>query len=113
MAAGKYNFTIEQGTTFSRTFTWKDSSNTAINLTGYSAKLQIKDSKGSVLVALTNGAGITLGGSAGTIAVRIDATTTTGFTFSSAKYDLKLTDASGSPTRLLEGVVILDSEVTQ
>jgi len=113
MAAGKYNFTIEQGTTFSRTFTWKDNSNNPINLTGYTAKLEIKDFKGNLLETLTSGSGITLGGSSGTIAVSIAAVVTTTFTFDSARYDLKMTDASGNVTRLLEGVVVLDPEVTQ
>lgn len=111
--AGTYDFTIEQGTTFSRTFTWTDSSNNPINLTGYTAKLSIAPAPaGTPYISLTDTSGITLGGSAGTIAVTLTAAQTTAFTFTTAKYDLKLTDASGNVTRLLEGTVTLDDEVT-
>lgn len=115
MAAGTYNFTIEQGATFSRTLTWKDGSGNPIDLTGYTAKLELKDVKGNVIITLTTntGGGITLGGSAGTIAVTMTATQTAAFNFSAAHYDLKLTASDGvTVTRLLEGVVNLDDEVT-
>ena len=37
MAAGFHHFIIEQGATFGRTLTLKDSSDALVNLTGYSA----------------------------------------------------------------------------
>ena len=43
MAAGKYNFVIEQGTTLDFEVVYKDSTNTPINLTDYQGKMQIKD----------------------------------------------------------------------
>jgi len=42
MSAGKYDFTIEQGATFSETLTWRDSTGTAINLTGYTITSELK-----------------------------------------------------------------------
>ena len=42
MAAGKYNFTIEQGTTIRLELQYKDSSGSAIDLTGYSGRMQIR-----------------------------------------------------------------------
>ena len=42
MAAGKYNFTIEQGTTVKLELAYKDSSGSAIDLTGYSGRMQIR-----------------------------------------------------------------------
>ena len=47
MAAGIYNFTIEQGATFTKNFTWLDSNNAAVNLTGWSARIQCRASIGS------------------------------------------------------------------
>lgn len=44
MAAGKYNFELEQGATFSRQITWKDSTGTPINLTGYTVTGSIRKS---------------------------------------------------------------------
>jgi len=42
MSAGIHNIKVEQGATFSQTFMWKISSN-AVNLTGYSARLKVRD----------------------------------------------------------------------
>ena len=40
MAAGSYNFTLEQGTTFSREITVQESGS-AMSLTGYTGRMQI------------------------------------------------------------------------
>ena len=45
MAAAQYDILIEQGATFSRTFVWKDSSEVAVDLTGYTARMQIRKTK--------------------------------------------------------------------
>jgi hypothetical protein len=42
MAAGKYSFTIEQGTTVDFELQYKDSSNTPIDLTGYTGAMSIR-----------------------------------------------------------------------
>lgn len=42
MSAGRYDTIIEQGATFSRTCTWKDSAGAGINLTGYTVSGKIK-----------------------------------------------------------------------
>ena len=41
MSAGTYNFTIEQGTTFSRVLTLQENGS-AMNLTGYSVASQMR-----------------------------------------------------------------------
>ncbi len=110
--AGTYNFTLEQGTTFRRTITWRDQNNALINLTGASAKLQIRDrTTGATIKELTQASGLTLGGAAGTIIINISAADSSAWSFDSAKYDLEVTIAS-EVTRLLSGVVTLSSEVT-
>lgn len=55
MAAGKYDFIIEQGATFTRNVVWKDSSGVAVNLDGYtiSGKIRRKPSDSSELVSFT------------------------------------------------------------
>ena len=45
MSAGFFHFIIEQGATFKHTLTLKDSSDTVINLTGYSAEMDLKKTK--------------------------------------------------------------------
>ena len=46
MAAGTYNFTIEQGTTFSRVLTLQENGS-AMNLTGYSVASQMRSTHDS------------------------------------------------------------------
>ena len=117
MALGnRFDIEINQGATYELTVTWKDSAGTAINLTGYSARMQVREtySSASTIVSLTNGSGITLGGAAGTIAILISATTTAALTAPfSGVYDLELVSAGGVVTRLLQGAATVTPEVTR
>jgi hypothetical protein len=115
METGTYNFTIYQGATFSRVLTWKDSNDTAVNLTGYTARLQIREcleSESPFVTLTTENGGIALGGSAGTITLAISATLTAAITQSSGVYDLELITGS-TVTRLLKGDVTISKEVTR
>ncbi len=113
--AGKLNIVIEQGTTFNPVLTYKDENDVAIDLTGYTARMQIrlKRTSASFIHELTSGAGITLGGVAGTIELLISDTDTAAFSFTSAVYDLELVSGGGIVTRLLEGSVTLKKEATK
>ena len=42
MSAGFYHFIIEQGATFKHTLTLRDSADAVINLTGYSAEMDLR-----------------------------------------------------------------------
>ena len=102
--AANYNIKCNQSETFQRNLTYKDSNGTAINLTGYTAKLQIrKDFDQDAVVTLTEASGITLGGAAGTIAIEITAAATALLERNSYLYDLVLTSSGGIKTRILEG----------
>lgn len=116
MAAGKYDIIIEQGATFTRVLTWKPGGATG-NLTGMSARMKIKTLPGVLILSLTqtataNGDVITLGGAAGTISILITSATTTNLAFTIGKYDLELVDTVGQVTRLLQGSVTFNREVT-
>lgn len=128
MSAGLFDFTIEQGTTLDLTITWKDSTNALVNLTGYTARMQIRPDIASATVLYelntspTTGQGtITLGGAAGTIRLQASAAHTAAFNWAvssgssvaTAVYDLELTSGSGVVTRLVKGTVSLDFEVTR
>jgi len=113
--AGVLHITIEQGTTFNPVMTWKDQVGTPINLTGYSARMQMRaDIDSAVIIheSTTENFGITLGGTAGTITFNIDAATTAAFDFNTAVYDLELVNGP-IVNRLLRGDVILSKEVTR
>jgi hypothetical protein len=116
MALGNsFDLTINQGETFNLTVTWTDSAGSPINLTGYTARLQVRETYSSTatVVSLTSGAGITLGGAAGTIAIVIAASTTAALTAPfSGVYDLELVNSS-VVTRLLQGVAVVTPEVSR
>lgn len=117
MALGnRYDLEIKQGATLSLTATYKDSTGTAVNLTNYTARLQVRatyDSSATIL-SLTSAAGITLGGAAGTIAISVSAATTAALTAPfSGVYDLELVSGGGEVTRLLEGTATVSPEVSR
>ena len=128
MAAGKYSFVIEQGSTLNFEIQYKDSTGTPINLTGYSGKMQIRsdyaDNNPTTYITLSSslasdGTGLNFSGSngstplsSGSIAVIISAVSSSAFTFDTAKYDLELTYGS-TVTRILEGNIKLSKEVTR
>jgi len=127
MAAGTYNFTIEQGTTVDFELQYTDVNNLPINLTGYSGRMQIKsgfaNDKPVTYTSLSSsrypdGTGLNFNGSSGTkplssgsIGIYISAVSSSAYTFAKAKYDLELVSGS-TVTRILEGVISLSKEVT-
>ena len=125
MPAGKYNLLIEQGATFEVELQYKDSNGVAVDLSGYSGRLQIRPSIGSPTAYLclssslnADGTGLNFSGSngstpptSGSIGVYISAITSSMLTFNTGVYDLEI--QSGSfVTRLLQGNVQLSKEVT-
>lgn len=109
-----YPFTAGQGETFDRTITW-EIDGTPVNLTGYTARMQIRKThkSTSAVVSLTSSSGLTLGGSAGTIQIVISATATAALTAGKYVYDLELVSAGGIVTRVIEGTFELTPEVTR
>jgi hypothetical protein len=112
--AGAYNFTIEQGATFNLLMTWRID-NVPVNLTGYTARLQarIDVDETDTILSLTTGAGITLGGAAGTISLDQTATQTAVLPKGEYVYDLELQSSGGIVTRLLQGELNISAEVTR
>lgn len=109
-----YNLTMYQGASFDYTFTWKID-NAAVNLTGYMARMQARRNYQSedVVLDLEDGNGITLGGSAGTIIVEVDAEDTAEIDAANYVYDLELESPGGEVYRLLQGKLIVSPEVTR
>lgn len=116
MSAGSYNITIEQGATYSQVMTWRDSNNALVNLTGYTARMQIRTDYAattSVLVLTTENGMITLGGALGTITLNVTDASTSAIPARNYVYDLELVSGGGLVTRLLQGVVAVSPEVTK
>ena len=114
---GNYDLMIIQGATLDETFTWKDSAGVAVNLTGYTARMQIRNERGGATLYETLTTvpteGITLGGAAGTIRIERTPVQTGAYTFERGVYDIELTvTATGVVTRLIEGAVVVSRQVT-
>jgi len=115
MPAATYDIVIEQGSTYQKTITWKDSSGDPVDITNFTARMQIRSRKSSTstLLSITEADYITLGGTAGTVAISIPAATTAALDFRRAVYDLELVSSGGIVYRLIEGTVELSKEVTR
>lgn len=117
MTANNYNIVIEQGSKFALTVIYKDDTGSIIDLTGYTAAMQIRKyiDSSDTIESLSSGSGITITGASGQIDIEIGATNTAAYDFITAYYDLEITPASGADdtVRLLQGSVKLSKEVTR
>jgi hypothetical protein len=106
---------IEKGTTFRYTFFWKDSAGNPINMSGCTARMQIRKTIAAAVpiqdLTIANG-GITITPSAGRIDLLISATDTASYVDSYAVYDLIVTMALGDKIPFAEGNVIIRASVT-
>lgn len=91
--------------------------NTPIDLTGYTAQMQIRETLDSstVIHELTSavGGGISIDTTNYTVTISIPANTTRNFDFTTAVYSLELTDPSGVVTTLVTGNLTLVREITR
>lgn len=117
MSAGYHHFIIEQGATFGQTLTLKDSSDTLINLTGYtSAEMDLREtpeSSSEVITLTTANNRITLGGSAGTVTLSISAADTANLTAGDGVFDLEIVDGSSRVFRILEGTYTIRRNISR
>jgi hypothetical protein len=110
----EYKIEARQGATFRRTLTWYLQKQ-LVNLTGYTARMQVRSSAASstaLLSATTENSYITLGGAAGTITLNIPANIMAGIPAGRYVYDLELVTGS-EVTSLLAGRFIVTAEVTR
>ena len=116
MPAASYDITIEQGATFTLSLIWRDNLGVPIDISGYTARMQVRSSHKSdtkLLDFTTENGAITLGGVAGTIVVTGLATLTDDVPARPAVYDLELVSPGGVVTRLIEGYATVTPEVTR
>ncbi|WP_344580481.1 hypothetical protein [Nonomuraea roseoviolacea] len=111
--AAVYRFTIDQGATFRRVLRWT-SGGEPLNLTGFSARMEIRTKTGGELLYRldTSTGGITLGGVEGTIQLHIPASASTAWAWRTGVYDLELIGPTGDVVRLIQGGVQVSPEVT-
>jgi hypothetical protein len=112
----KLNFTIYQGATFRRRLRWLNPDKTPIDLTGCTARMQVREEVESTAVLLeltTENGRIVLGGTAGTVEFDVDPVTTAGITWSGGAWDLEIVHPGGEVTRLAQGSCCVSPEVTR
>lgn len=90
--------------------------NTPVNLSGYTARMQIRnkvDSTSSIIELTTENSGIILDNINKTILLKMPASATSAFNFINAVYSLELVSSGGQVTTLISGNVTLVKEVTR
>jgi hypothetical protein len=133
MAAGRYSFTLEQGTTVDFELQYKDSGSNPIDLSGYTGKMEIRSAfsgSGETFLTLTSSLGdtydkqignafLSFSGSSldtptasGSIGIYIGYELSDELNFATeAFYDLEITTGVNR-TRVIEGRVLLSRQTT-
>lgn len=115
MAAGVYDIEWHQGDTFSVVLTWRDVNKDPVDLTGYTARMQLRtsvDAETNSLELTTENDRISLGGTNGEIQLTVDADTMAAMDAGSYKYDLEMV-VGASVRKLLKGKFKILAEVTK
>ena len=107
---GKKNFTVQRRADFPLRLTFKDSTGSAINLTGFTVAAQVYDDSRTTkyadfTVAYTNRTG-------GIVDISLSDTDTANFTPEILRYDVLLTDGSGNKEYYLEGTLFISEGYT-
>jgi len=116
---GKTNLKIYKGATFRHVFIWKDGDEVPLNITGYTARMQVRkkiDDVATLLELTTENGGITITPLEGKIALYVSAEATAALTWVDGVYDLEMIiqiDGVDDVTRLVEGKVTVFKEVTR
>ena len=113
--AGQKNFEVDQNATFSFIVEYKDNNGLPIDLTGASAKLQVRDTKGGSKLAFTltsPAGGITITPLLGKLTIKMTPTQTSKLFYPKSSYDIMITDSNTNKIKLLEGFLTLSRSVT-
>ena len=113
--AGQKNFEVDQNATFSFIVEYKDNNGLPIDLTGSTAKMQVRDTKGGSKLAfsLTSPAGgITITPLLGKLTIKMTPTQTNKLFYPKSSYDIMVTDSNGNKIKMLEGFMTLSRSVT-
>lgn len=125
MSASKYDFSIEQGTSFKFSIIYKDAEKNVVDLTNWCARIVWRTNTGVTQVFSSDNIDhsvykFTIDGNNGKLTLLLPATTTNTFNFKTAKYDLELrspddlyTGGGKYTTRILFGTVSIISRFSQ
>lgn len=125
MPASKYDFKIEQGSSFKFSAIYKDANSNPVDLTGWCARLTWKTNNGSIQVFSTENLDysiykFTIDAAHGKLTFLLPSSTTNDFNFTTAKYDLELSSpdeiyvGGGQYTiRILYGTILVVKRFSQ
>jgi len=121
MAAPVYNTTIERGSTFQLTVTYKDASGSVVNLTGWTYRMQVRESSAGSLILTSEGGSPTIAidetnKATGVLVFSVTPANTTAIspsTLTTAYYDIEIQKTStGEVRRILQGKLNISPEIT-
>ena len=108
--ATKANLTIDQGSTFNVTLDLTDENDTVIDLTGYSGVSQIR----KTFTSLTGVSfAVAISAQYGTVTLSLTPAQTASLVAGRYVYDVELTSAGGTVSRIIEGIVTVTPQVTK
>lgn len=118
MAAAKYDFDVEQGSSYNLTFIYKNNAGTVINITDWCARMIMTTSDNQTITYTSGNSNsdyqMSIDGVNGKITLMLPASTTNNFTFKTAKYDFELesndifyTNGGQYTTRVLFGLITI------
>jgi hypothetical protein len=109
--ADTYNLSIDAGATYLVEYEFTNQDGSVFNLTGYTAKMQIRDMPTSPTLVLEVIPTITI--LTGIISVTLTATQTSALTNSKYVYAMELYGAGGYVLRPIEGIISMSPEVVR
>ena len=115
MTAGLYNFTLDQGSDWDLNVIYQDANGDPINLTGYTAAMQLRqnyNSETADLTLTTSNGGIVITGALGKLVLHATAVQTGLLESGNYVYDLEIT-SGGVVTRIIQGQITVAGEVTR
>ena len=113
--AVQYIVEIDQGADWFLNVTYENPAGTPVNITSYTAALQVRSLPESTtaVLSLTTGSGITITVASGLVAVHATAAQTEAIIAGDYYYDLEVTSPQGIVTRLVQGQAIVNPQVTR
>lgn len=116
-----HDMIVDQGATVNTVFTIKNSARSALDITGYVARMQVRRFDGTtrnpsptVIAEYTSYDGyLIIGDSAGTVTLLIPPAEMAAYEPGSYVYDLEVESALGETTRIVQGKFIVRAEVTR
>ena len=115
MNPGRYNISVVNGTTFHISPVWKVD-NLPVDLTGYSANMQVRDVSNSLIVELSTSNGkASINGPLGQTTLTLTATQTSAANLPAGNYNyaLNLTSSGNTVYQILQGAFTVSASVVQ